>query len=322
MKLSTATASDPACALPQAGAFVDDGGPPGPFPAPARAPGRAAGLASALAAVAVLAGCASAQTPPPPPPTDMAVIGEARHHSGVARGLMNGYLEPDQRPDSLALLPAPPALGTLGQAADEAVYRSTRPLLATARGRLATADARLNLPEAAEAFSCAADLDITQATTPHLLTLLRRSLADAGLATYGAKDHYQRTRPFAHFKEPSCTPEGEARYAKDGSYPSGHTALGWSWALILTELMPERSGQLLKRGYDYGQSRVICAMHWQSDVDAGRVLGSAAVARLHADPVFRAQMGEAAREIKALRAANRGSSRDCRAEAEALAIRP
>lgn len=55
---------------------------------------------------------------------------------------------------------------------------------------------------------------------------LRRSLVDAGLATYGAKDHYQRMRPFVENKEASCTPAEEAKLAKDGSYPSGHSALG------------------------------------------------------------------------------------------------
>jgi hypothetical protein len=65
--------------------------------------------------------------------------------------------------------------------------------------------------------------------------LLRRTLTDAGLATYKAKDTYQRTRPFVVFKVPRCTRADDALLAKDGSYPSGHTAIGWAWALVLTE---------------------------------------------------------------------------------------
>ncbi len=42
---------------------------------------------------------------------------------------------------------------------------------------------------------------------------------------------------------PVCTPEDEEKLRKDGSYPSGHTALGWAWALILTEIA--RTGPML-----------------------------------------------------------------------------
>lgn len=267
------------------------------------------GLAAA-ALLALLSACAG-----PQPPTAPADIGELRP------GMLKGYLDRKAVPDSLALLAPPPAPGSAQLAADEAVYRATRPLLATPRGALAAADARLDFPAAAGTFACAAGLDITPETTPHLYTLLRRTLVDAGLATYGAKDHYQRTRPFVVHKEATCAPQDEPRLVKDGSYPSGHSALGWGWALVLAELMPERTDALIQRGHAFGQSRVVCGVHWQSDVDAGCVMGAAAVARLHADPVFLAQMQAAAGEIRALRASGRGTKRQCAAEAEALKLR-
>ena len=74
---------------------------------------------------------------------------------------------------------------------------------------------------------------------------------------------------------------------KDGSYPSGHTAFGWAWALILTEIAPERADVILARGRAFGESRMVCNVHWYSDVVAGRTIGAAAVARLHAEPEFR-----------------------------------
>ncbi len=269
-----------------------------------------------LALTALLTACAgtptSIPTATPAPPTDPAQIGELRP------GLLNGYLDRALLPDSLALLPPPPVKDAAMRAADEASYRATRSLLSTPRGALAKADARLDFPAAASTFSCAAQLDITPEATPHLYTLLRRTLVDAGGATYRAKDHYQRLRPFAEYKDSSCTPDEEARLVRDGSYPSGHAALGWAWALVLAELMPERADAVLQRGYAYGQSRMICGVHWQSDVDAGRVVGAAAVARLHAHPVFLAQLGAAATEVRAARAAGRGSRHDCAAEASAL----
>ncbi len=275
-------------------------------------PARTLGGLAAATLLALLSACASTG---PLPPTAPEQIGELRP------GMLKGYLDRKALPDSLGLLPPPPATGSAALEADQAAYRATRPLLATPRGALAASDARLDFPAATEAFACAAGLDITLEATPHLYTLMRRTLVDAGLATYGAKDHYQRTRPFVVHKEATCTPREEPRLVKDGSYPSGHSALGWGWALLLAELMPERTDALIARGHAFGQSRVVCGVHWQSDVEAGRVMGAAAVARLHADPVFLAQMQAAAGEIRALRASGRGTTRQCAAEAEALKIR-
>ena len=37
---------------------------------------------------------------------------------------------------------------------------------------------------------------------------------------------YQRARPFVENGAPTCTPEDEADLRGNGSYPSGHTAIG------------------------------------------------------------------------------------------------
>lgn len=267
-----------------------------------------------LGAAALLTACATRTGAVAPPPTDPAQVGEIRAGSGI----LTGYLARNQLPDSLALLGAPPALGSPQAATDEAVFRQTRSLEGGPRWKLAARDANLQFPEAATAFSCAMGMDMDANRTPHLNMLLRRTLTDAGLSTYRAKDHYKRTRPFVELKTGTCTPDEEARLAKDGSYPSGHSALGWAWALVLTELAPERADTLLARGHAFGQSRVICGVHWQSDVDQGRIMGAAAVARLHADAAFQAQLQAARAEIAAQRAAGASPHADCQAEATAL----
>jgi acid phosphatase (class A) len=273
---------------------------------------RTTGAAILASALFAIAGCQT-PTPPPSPPTSIDAVGELR--PGYARG----YLDRKVLPDSLALLPRPPEEGSARQAADLASHRASRALQGTPRWQLAADDADLRFPKAAETFSCALDLTISQERTPHLYMLLRRSLADAGLATYAAKNTYKRARPFVVLEETTCAPADEAALSKDGSYPSGHAALGWAWALILAELAPDRANAVLQRGFEFGQSRVVCGAHWQSDVDAGRVVGAAALARLHADPVFRAQMIAAKAEISDDRAKGLRSVRDCRSEASALA---
>jgi acid phosphatase (class A) len=166
------------------------------------------------------------------------------------------------------------------------------------------------------------DVPISQEQTPHLNMLLRRTLLDAGLSTYAAKDTYNRKRSFVVKGDASCTPAEEPALTKDGSYPSGHAALGWAWALVLSEVAPERTNALLARGLAFGQSRVICGVHWQSDVNTGRVMGSAAVAVLHSDPTFTAQLAAAKAEVADARARNLHANADCKAEAAALRQQP
>ncbi len=267
-----------------------------------------------LALVASLAGCQTAPPAPPPPPTAPEVVGEFRPGSGY----LNGYLGRRQLPDSLALLPAPPAAGSAEAAADLAVHRSTRALRDTPRWALANADDNLKFPKAAEVFGCALDLPISQQATPHLNMLLRRSLLDAGLSTYGAKDHHKRQRPFVALQEGTCAPASEAALRNDGSYPSGHAAVGWAWALLLAGIAPDKADAVLQRGHAFGQSRVICGVHWQSDVDNGRLMGAAAVARLQSDTTFQAQAALARQEIADARARGAKSPLNCAAEKAAL----
>ena len=121
-------------------------------------------------------------------------------------------------------------------------------------------------------------------------------------------------------KVPPCTPHEMERLGTDRSYPSGHASTGTAWALILTELAPDRAIPVLKRGQAFAESRVICNMHWQSDTTQGRFMGAYSYSRLQANPEFQADMREARRELAAARAKNLPPTRDCEAEADALKI--
>lgn len=237
----------------------------------------------------------------------------------IQPGFLAGYLPRKALPDSLTLIPAPPALASAALTLDEDVSRKSLAVRGTARWALAIEDANLMFPQVAGTFSCALNAPITERDTPHLYVLMRRSLADAGLSTYTAKDHYVRARPFVTNQQATCTPDEEKLLMKDGSYPSGHSAIGWAWALILSEVAPEQTDALLARGLAFGQSRVICNVHWHSDVIEGRTMGAGAVARLHGDPTFRAGVAAAKAELAAVRAKGLSPQRDCTVESAALA---
>ena len=267
---------------------------------------------SVLALAILIAGCSAKGAP--------ATAAQGPGSSPSSQPLyLPGYLPRNALPNSLTLLPPPPASGSVAQARDDAAAKAAVAAAGGPRWRQAIQDADLHFPEAAETYACALGLTITEADTPRLHVLLRRTLIDFALSAYPAKLKYQRARPFSVDGASTCTPNDEAALRKDGSYPSGHSAIGWGWALILTEVAPERADAILARGRAFGQSRVACNVHWLSDTEEGRVIASATVARLHDDAAFRADLAAARNEIATARAAQRSPSRDCVKEAAQLA---
>jgi len=219
----------------------------------------------------------------------------------IGHGILEGYLSKEEIPNSLKLVPPPPEEGSAAFMLDQAVAAKYVALKDEGRKAQATKDAILAFPEAVDAFNIVLDVKISEETTPHLYMILRRTLADAGLSTYGAKNHYQRERPFMVNNTPICTPDDEAALRKDGSYPSGHTAIGWAWALILAEVFPEQADVIMERGKQFGISRNVCNVHWHSDVVTGRMMGAAAVAMLHSNSDFLIDLGAAKTEILKLK---------------------
>ena len=260
---------------------------------------------AALALAAVLSACSSIPTLP----------STAGGDSGTK---VPGYLTGTAIPDSLALSPAPPAPGSAAAQLDDAVANQALSMRGSARFVQAHTDADLSFPAGANQFSCALGVAVTAKTTPVLYRLLERSRIDASAATKAAKTHYQRPRPFMVNNAPTCTPDDEEGLRSSGSYPSGHTSIGWAWALILSEIDPEHATALIERGRNYGHSRLVCNVHWYSDVQQGQFMGAATVARLHDNPEFAADLAKAREELVHARTLNLPMPRDCAAETAAL----
>lgn len=118
-------------------------------------------------------------------------------------------------------------------------------------------------------------------------------------ATKTAKEAYKRERPFVYFGNHTCQPEDEEdRLRQNGSFPSGHTSYGWTLALVLAQIAPSHAEAIIKRGYEFGQSRMICGAHWQSDVDAGRLVGAVEYSRLLTIPKFQEDLQKATEEVQ------------------------
>lgn len=225
-----------------------------------------------------------------------AVLQSCRTHDQDIYG--GNYLTEGQVADSYMLLPPPPEESSARFQYDVEQYIRGKELRDTPRGDMAVADANVSGTGIAYAFSEAFGMEISPEHTPEIFRLIATMKEDAGdLATKHAKEKYMRPRPFMYFGEPTCLPEQQASLSTNGSYPSGHTAIGWAVALVLAEINPGRQDQILKRGYELGESRIICGYHFQSDVDAARIVAGAVVARLHADRKFSRQLKKAKKEF-------------------------
>ncbi len=271
------------------------------------------GLIAAIAIVSV--GAVAKQTIAPAP-----IVKPAPAVTPVPANFlaMKGYLPAGASPDSLALNPPPPAPGSGAEARDIEASKAGLALRGTPRWDLARRDADLFSPSATSTFSCAAGINLGAKTTPKIEQLMLRVARDLAMSTSATKRKYMRQRPFMVNGEPVCTPEHEKVLRSDGSYPSGHSAIGWGWGLILAEVIPGRTTQLVARGRAFGDSRRVCNVHWLVDVEEGRVDGSAVLARLASEPAFQADIAAARAEATAL--AGKSNPAGCEAEAAALAV--
>jgi acid phosphatase (class A) len=232
---------------------------------------------------------------------------------------LSGYLQASEMLSSATLLPVPPATDSAAMARDQEGNHRALELHGTPRWTMASQDAVLSFPAIAETFACALNAPISEERTPRLMQLLRRTLVDAGRSTSEAKKRYQRPRPFMVNGKPICTPTREDALRADGSYPSGHAAIGWAFGLVLAEVAPEQAQSLIARGRAFGMSRVVCNVHWPSDVLEGQMMASAVVARLHAEPEFRSDVEAARAEMVALQSQTGSVPRDCKLESQTLA---
>ncbi|HMG86750.1 MAG TPA: phosphatase PAP2 family protein [Terracidiphilus sp.] len=131
----------------------------------------------------------------------------------------------------------------------------------------------------------------------------RLPAGSAGADAYGNSRPYQTEPNVARFEGPDYLnrPAGNFVYnhgpvmdlTNSPSYPSGHTTYGYTGAVLLAVLVPERYAQMITRGAEYGNDRVIMGSHYVMDVLGGRTLALYDVAHMLAnDPAY---MGLSAR---------------------------
>ena len=216
--------------------------------------------------------------------------------------VVNAYFTQDDMPDMMVFLPGPPDSTSVAFMNDVARYYWGKEMRNDPeRAAEATRDAVYGLETILTEFEEAFGMKISKEDTPEIYKVLLEGTATCDSICTRPKHEYMRRRPFMVFNEPTLYPEDEPALRKNGSYPSGHTLLGWSSALLMMEINPDRATEILTRGYRYGENRLVVGAHWQSDTDAARLAASAAYARLHTSERFLEQMKKAREEYQRLK---------------------
>ena len=216
-----------------------------------------------------------------------------------AQSKYTSHLSDDEVPDITQFLPGPPSVDDNTFINDWIHYRWGKQQRETARVDTALADGARTCDYLMSRFAPVIGFTINADNAPLTYALMCRLQQDINKATGRAKRVYSRARPYQQFKEQTPCPQWEND--EHTSYPSAHTAQGWLYALTFVYFDPDLQEELFKVGYDYGQSRIILGYHYQSDVEAGRMVASTLLARLLAVPGFMQELQAAKAEYTALK---------------------
>lgn len=125
------------------------------------------------------------------------------------------------------------------------------------------------------------------------------------VSTGAAKKHFNNPRPFLiqgntiHLVPDDVVVKDNHPYSADaGSFPSGHTNTGYTDALLMAQMIPERFDALVTRGARYGYSRIVLGVHYPLDVMGSRMVAERNVAHYLNDAKYRALFNEARDQLR------------------------
>jgi autotransporter-associated beta strand protein len=75
--------------------------------------------------------------------------------------------------------------------------------------------------------------------------------------------------------------------AASPSFPSGHTTYGYTQSVLLALMVPQRFQQMITRGAEYGNDRIVLGAHYAMDIIAGRTIAYYDIAQMLAgNPIY------------------------------------
>ncbi|WP_233842938.1 phosphatase PAP2 family protein [Dyella sp. 2HG41-7] len=175
------------------------------------------------------------------------------------------------------LLPPPPAAGSAAAKQDLQAVLAAQKSRTADEMSAAKADSERSVFRFADVLGSsmqAAALPKTAAFFDRVAKLDKAEVKDAKL-------YWQRARPSVVSDQ--VHPLSKEK-PNDWSYPSGHATFGYSTAVLLANMLPEKRAAIFARADLYGQHRIVMGVHFPSDVEAGRIAGTVIAAQVLQDP--------------------------------------
>ena len=134
----------------------------------------------------------------------------------------------------------------------------------------------------------------TEASLPITAKFFKDATVNVETLIIYAKSYYHRTRPYildARIQPVLPKPNND-------SYPSGHSTAGHFYAIILADMIPEKTAALYARGESFALNRVIGGVHYPTDVEAGKLSGTIIAEEMFTSFEFRKDFERARDELR------------------------
>jgi acid phosphatase (class A) len=197
-----------------------------------------------------------------------------------------------QQSHALEILPTPPANGSETTNAELAELHRIEAARSEAQAAAAKWD---DENENIFLFKNIFGDKFTKENLPALDAFAARVRNDEGVNTGVAKEGFHRVRPYNLDKtlHPVCKTK-----TKDDSYPSGHTTSGYLLALTLVDMVPEKRDAILARADEYARNRLVCGVHYPSDLPASQLVAYSIHAIMEVNPQYQKELADAKAELR------------------------
>ena len=146
---------------------------------------------------------------------------------------------------------------------------------------------------------CGTSLPLINAQSPRAIDLLLKVGGDVKAIAEQGKEIWDRPRPARLDKRI----EKLVDMPPDSSYPGTNSTVIYTWAAVLSELVPEKKDVILAKADEIAQNRVLAGAQYPSDIAAAKTLGEAIAKKLLDQSSFQQEFQGVRQELAARMAA-------------------
>ena len=196
-----------------------------------------------------------------------------------------------QELDLTKYLPAPPADDSAQTKAELKELLEIQATRTPEQEKAAIADAEENVWRFADVMGP----DFDAAKLPKTAALFDRIVATEDVVDEHAKKAFNRPRPY--MLDEQIHPL--LKKSKSGSWPSGHSTIGYLMATVLGEMVPEKRNALFTRAAGYAENRLVAGFHYRSDTVMSRTGAALIAQKMEEQPDFKTEFDAAKAELRA-----------------------